>query len=122
MFSLPSLLRRGLLSSFAVCVLSCFVACKPKPEASPAPQAAKASGGAIRSVGLTVGDLANPFFVQIAKGAESKVRELGGADVKFTAVSSGYDLNRQANQIDDFPTRPTRRASRLQSGRRGRQA
>jgi ribose transport system substrate-binding protein len=102
MFSLPSLLRRGLLSSFAVCVLSCFVACKPKPEASPAPQAAKASGGAIRSVGLTVGDLANPFFVQIAKGAESKVRELGGADVKFTAVSSGYDLNRQANQIDDF--------------------
>jgi ribose transport system substrate-binding protein len=49
-----------------------------------------------------VGDLANPFFVQIAKGAESKVRELGGADVTFTAVSSGYDLNRQANQIDDF--------------------
>jgi ribose transport system substrate-binding protein len=56
----------------------------------------------LRSVGITVGDLGNPFFVQIAKGAEAKARELGGPDVKVSAVSSGYDLNQQANQIDDF--------------------
>jgi ribose transport system substrate-binding protein len=56
----------------------------------------------LRSVGITVGDLGNPFFVQIAKGAEAKARELGGAGVKVSAVSSGYDLNQQANQIDDF--------------------
>jgi ribose transport system substrate-binding protein len=56
----------------------------------------------LRSVGITVGDLGNPFFVQIAKGAEAKARELGGPDVKVSAVSSGYDLNQQANHIDDF--------------------
>src|SRR5262245_38624057 len=57
---------------------------------------------ALKSVGLTVGDLGNPFFVQIAKGAESKVRELGGAGAKFSAVSSNYDLNLQTNQMEDF--------------------
>lgn len=56
----------------------------------------------LRSVGLTVGDLGNPFFVQIAKGAEAKARELGGAGVRFTSASSGYDLNLQTNQIEDF--------------------
>jgi hypothetical protein len=56
----------------------------------------------LRSVGITVGDSGNPFFVQIAKGAEVKARELGGAGVKVSAVSAGYDLNQQANQIDDF--------------------
>lgn len=56
----------------------------------------------LRSVGVTVGDLGNPFFVQVAKGAEAKVRELGGAGVKFSAVSSNYDLNQQTNQLEDF--------------------
>jgi ribose transport system substrate-binding protein len=56
----------------------------------------------LRSVGLTVGDLGNPFFVQIAKGAEAKARALGGAGVRFTAMSSGYDLNQQMNQMEDF--------------------
>lgn len=56
----------------------------------------------LKSVGLTVGDLGNPFFVQVSKGAEAKARELGGARVSFTAVSAGYDLNQQTNQIEDF--------------------
>lgn len=56
----------------------------------------------LKSLGLTVGDLGNPFFVQIAKGAESKARQLGGTGVKFSAVSSNYDLNLQTNQIEDF--------------------
>lgn len=56
----------------------------------------------LRTVGLTVGDLGNPFFVQVAKGAEAKARELGGAGVKFSAVSANYDLNLQTNQIEDF--------------------
>ena len=56
----------------------------------------------LRSVGLSVGDLGNPFFVQIAKGAEARTRALGGPNVKFTAVSSGYDLNAQMNQLEDF--------------------
>ncbi|MDO8543876.1 MAG: ABC transporter substrate-binding protein [Opitutaceae bacterium] len=56
----------------------------------------------LKSVGLTVGDLGNPFFVQVAKGAEAKARELGGAGVKFSALSANYDLNLQTNHIEDF--------------------
>ncbi len=56
----------------------------------------------LTSVALTVGDLGNPFFVQVAKGAEAKARELGGAGVTFRAVSSNYDLNLQTNQLEDF--------------------
>ncbi|MDB6126460.1 MAG: monosaccharide transporter substrate-binding protein family, partial [Verrucomicrobia bacterium] len=56
----------------------------------------------LKSIGVSVGDLGNPFFVQIAKGAESEARAVGGAELKFTAVSSGYDLNAQMNQMEDF--------------------
>ena len=56
----------------------------------------------LTSVGLTVGDLGNPFFVQIAKGAEARAKQLGGQGVKFSAVSSNYDLNLQMNQVENF--------------------
>lgn len=56
----------------------------------------------LKSIGVTVGDLANPFFVQITKGAEMKARELAGDNVKVTLVSSGYDLGQQVGQIDNF--------------------
>lgn len=56
----------------------------------------------LKSIGVTVGDLANPFFVQITKGAEMKARQLAGDKVNVTLVSSGYDLGQQVNQIDNF--------------------
>jgi len=56
----------------------------------------------LTSIGVTVGNLGNPFFVQIVKGAEAKARELGGPNVKVTAVSADYDLNKQSTQIDNF--------------------
>lgn len=56
----------------------------------------------LKSIGVTVGDLANPFFVQIAKGAELKAKELAGDTVNVTSVSSGYDLGQQVAQIDNF--------------------
>lgn len=56
----------------------------------------------LTSIGVTVGSLGNPFFVQIVKGAEAKAKELGGAKVKVTAVSADYDLNKQSTQIDNF--------------------
>lgn len=56
----------------------------------------------LKSIGVTVGDLANPFFVQITKGAEMKARQLAGKDVKVTLVSSSYDLGQQVTQIDNF--------------------
>lgn len=56
----------------------------------------------LKSVGVTVGNLGNPFFVQVVKGVEAKARELGGAGVKVTAVSADYDLNKQYSQIENF--------------------
>lgn len=56
----------------------------------------------IKSIGVTVGDLGNPFFVQIGKGATIAAKEVLGDDVEVTVVSSAYDLGRQVQQIDDF--------------------
>lgn len=55
----------------------------------------------LKSVGVTVGDLGNPFFVQIARGAESKAKEIS-PNVKFTSLSSNYDVNNQTNQMDNL--------------------
>jgi ribose transport system substrate-binding protein len=55
----------------------------------------------LNSVAVTVGDLGNPFFVQIAHGAQDQTKKFNPA-VKFTAQSSNYDVNNQANQIDNF--------------------
>jgi ABC-type sugar transport system substrate-binding protein len=40
----------------------------------------------LKSIGVTVGDLANPFFVQITKGAELEARKLAGDNVKEPAA------------------------------------
>lgn len=56
----------------------------------------------LRSVGVTVGDLSNPFFVVMGEGAEAEAKKIGGNDIKVTTVSSGYDLNQQTNQIENF--------------------
>lgn len=54
------------------------------------------------SVAVTVGDLSNPFFVVMAEGAEQAAKEIGGEDTRVTVVSSGYDLNQQFNQMENF--------------------
>ncbi len=46
----------------------------------------------LSAVAVTVGDLGNPFFVQIAHGAEAQAKKLNPA-AKFTAESSNYDVN-----------------------------
>ncbi len=63
---------------------------------------AQSSPKKLTSIGVTVGDLGNPFFVQLGKGAESKAKELAGAGVKATTVSGAYDLNQQVNQMENF--------------------
>jgi ribose transport system substrate-binding protein len=55
----------------------------------------------LNGVAVTVGDLGNPFFVQIAHGAEAEAKKINPS-VKFTAQSSGYDVNNQTNQMDNF--------------------
>jgi ribose transport system substrate-binding protein len=56
----------------------------------------------LNSVGVTVGDLSNPFFVVMAEGAEQEAKKIGGDNVRVTTVSSGYDLNQQFNQLENF--------------------
>ncbi len=56
----------------------------------------------LKSVAVTVGDLSNPFFVLMGQGAEAEAQKIGGEDVRVTLVSSGYDLNQQFNQIENF--------------------
>ena len=63
--------------------------------------AAHAQQKQIKSIGITLGSLGNPFFVTLAKGAEAKAKQLNPS-VKVTALSADYDLNKQFSQIDSF--------------------
>ena len=66
-----------------------------------APPAAQAQNKPIKSVGITLGSLGNPFFVSLAKGAEAKVKQYS-PNAKVNALSADYDLNKQFSQIDGF--------------------
>ncbi|MBD1862937.1 MULTISPECIES: ABC transporter substrate-binding protein [Trichocoleus] len=86
---------------------SALVACSPTTpnnrlaiegnQGNPGNEAVK-----LKSVAVTVGDLSNPFFVLMGRGAEAEAKKIGGPDVRVTLVSSGYDLNQQFNQIENF--------------------
>ena len=60
-----------------------------------------ASAKELKSVGITLSSLGNPFFVALAKGAEAKAEEIN-PNVKVISASADYDLNKQFNQIDNF--------------------
>ncbi|GGF05227.1 sugar ABC transporter substrate-binding protein [Aliidongia dinghuensis] len=55
----------------------------------------------LKSVGITLGSLGNPYFVTLAKGAEAKAKEINPS-VKVNSVSADYDLNKQFTQVDNF--------------------
>ena len=79
----------------------CFTSCSKAPDATTSNNN-NGGGKKLTSVGVTVGDLGNPFFVLIGKAAQAKSKELGGDGCKVTLVSSGYDVNTQSTQIDNF--------------------
>jgi ribose transport system substrate-binding protein len=60
-----------------------------------------ASAKELKSVGVTLGSLGNPFFVSMTKGVEAKLQEIG-KDINVSVVSSDYDLNKQFSQMDSF--------------------
>jgi ribose transport system substrate-binding protein len=62
---------------------------------------ASAADKPLNSVGVTVGDLANPFFVAIGKSAEAEAKRIN-PNVRVTVVSSKYDLGTQVGQIESF--------------------
>ncbi|HEY4803658.1 MAG TPA: ABC transporter substrate-binding protein [Paraburkholderia sp.] len=64
-------------------------------------QGAHAADKQLKSIGITVGSLGNPYFVTIVQGAEAKAKQIN-PNAKVTAVSADYDLNKQFTQIDNF--------------------
>lgn len=79
------------LSAIAILALAAIV---PTAQAQPRQ---------LKSVGVTLGNMGNPFFVALARGAESEAKKINPA-VKFSALSADYDLSKQASQIDNFIT------------------
>ncbi|MEH2204653.1 MAG: ABC transporter substrate-binding protein [Nostoc sp.] len=74
-----------------------------KPVTNTSAETKTATGkGKLKSVAFTVGDLSNPFFVLMGQATEAEAKKIGGKDVNVTVVSSAYDLNQQANQIENF--------------------
>jgi len=78
-------------SMFALAVIASLLAAS----------AAQAQNKQIKSVGITLGSMGNPFFVALAKGAEAKVKQYS-PNAKVNALSADYDLNKQFSQIDGF--------------------
>jgi ribose transport system substrate-binding protein len=64
-------------------------------------QGAHAADKQLKSIGVTVGSLGNPYFVTIVNGTEAKAKQIN-PNAKVTAVSADYDLNKQFTQIDNF--------------------
>ncbi len=56
----------------------------------------------IKTIGVSVGDLGNPFFMAIVKGVTDKSKELAGKDVKIISGDMQWDLNKQFIQLDNF--------------------
>ena len=55
----------------------------------------------LKSIGITLGSLGNPYFVTLSKGAEAQSKQINPS-VKVNSVSADYDLNKQYTQVDNF--------------------
>lgn len=56
------------------------------------------------TIGVSVANAANPFFLQVAKGAEAAAKSLN-PNAKVVVLGGAYDLNKQSGHIDDFISR-----------------
>ncbi len=55
----------------------------------------------LKSIGISLGSLGNPFFIALSKGAEFEAKKTN-PNVKITTVGYDYDLGKQNTQIDNF--------------------
>ncbi len=55
----------------------------------------------LKSIGISLGSLGNPFFIALSKGAEAEARKVN-PNVKVLTVGYDYDLGKQFTQIDNF--------------------
>jgi ribose transport system substrate-binding protein len=95
---------RTLLILVVMLVMAVMTACSSASESSSEStnDNKEQKGDKKLTIGLTVGTLANPFFVAMSKGVEEAGKELG-ADV--FVESAEYDLAKQTSQIENFITK-----------------
>ena len=55
----------------------------------------------LKSIGISLGSLGNPFFQALAKGAEFEAKKTN-PNVKLLTFGYEYDLGKQVQQIDNF--------------------
>lgn len=60
-----------------------------------------ASAKELKSIGISLGSMGNPFFVALSKGAEFEARKVN-PNVHVTTVAYDYDLGKQFTEIDNF--------------------
>ncbi len=60
-----------------------------------------ASAKELKSIGISLGSMGNPFFIALAKGAEFEAKKTN-PNVKVLTVGYDYDLGKQNTQIDNF--------------------
>ena len=78
------MMRKVLLAAVALCIAS-----------------GAASAKELKSLGLSLGSLGNPFFIALAKGATDEAKKVN-PNVKVSALGFDYDLGKQNTQIDNF--------------------
>jgi LacI family transcriptional regulator len=64
---------------------------------TPIAHARKFPAGRQRTLGLALADLANPFFIDVAIGAESEAKSLG---VSVVMIHNGDDVGREQDNLD----------------------
>ncbi|MEC7543341.1 MAG: substrate-binding domain-containing protein, partial [Verrucomicrobiota bacterium] len=95
-------MKRSLLSIFTlpfVCLCLIFSGCGPGDEAATSSDDSAKSKG---TIGFSVLTLGNPFFSVIAENVRNEAAK-NGYDV--IVVDGDRDVQKQANQIDDFLTK-----------------
>lgn len=60
-----------------------------------------ASAKELKSIGISLGSLGNPFFIALKNGAEFEAKKVN-PNVKIITVGYDYDLGKQFTQIDNF--------------------
>ena len=55
----------------------------------------------LNKIGISLGSMGNPFFVALAKGAETEAKTIN-PDVEVLTFGYDYDIGKQFSQIDNF--------------------
>ncbi|MBC1238780.1 ABC transporter substrate-binding protein [Nostoc sp. 2RC] len=96
-----------LLASILGFVGTAVVGCNDTPNANTANNSTNTAintsleNQGLQTIGITLGDLGNPFYVALQKGAEEQAKKIGDG-IRVNTVSSAFDLNQQTNQIENF--------------------